>query len=338
MKRIFSISLLVLSAINVMAAVSRSSFGLSSSESAAVADTTVVITYSGNSASVSVASNIKNYVSYTANGAHVVVNQAASVGANSSGEITYILKGSSSNGSFYLTGAYKATVSLQGLTLTNPDSAAINIQNGKRINISSKSGTVNTISDGANGAWKGALMCKGHSEFQGRGTLNVYGNTAHAIWSKEYVEIKNCTINVMSAVKDGLHCQQYFLMESGVLTIKGFGSDGIDVGIKDSTLVGDAVDTGNFTQTGGSITIYMSGATGEGVTYVGKKSCTGGTLSIVGTSAVEDVRFEQNEPVMIYTLLGVRLGEYLLQDAKETLPRGIYIVEQNGTSRKVVLE
>ena len=82
----------------------------------------------------------------------------------------------------------------------------------------------------------------------------------------------------------------------------------------------------------------MSGATGEGVTYVGKKSCTGGTLSIVGTSAVEDVRFEQNEPVMIYTLLGVRLGEYLLQDAKETLPRGIYIVEQNGTSRKVVLE
>ena len=33
------------------------------------------------------------------------------------------------------------------------------------------------------------------------------------------MEIKNCTINVLSSVKDGISCNEYFLMESGTLNM-----------------------------------------------------------------------------------------------------------------------
>ena len=303
----------------------------------AVADTTVLITYSGNSASVTIADNIKGYVTATVSGAHVRITQSSNAGEYTSGEITYILTGSSSNGSFYMEGAYKATVSLQGLTLTNPSGAAKDIQNGKRIKLSSKNGTVNTLTDAANGDWKGAFVCKGHTEFQGRGTLNIYGNTANGIYSKEYVEIKNCTINVQSAVKDGLHCQQYFSMASGELNIRGFGGDGIDVEKKNETVTNDAEDTGNFIQTGGTINIYMGSATGEGVSYVGEMQRTGGTLNIIQSTAVEQQTIDSNMPADIYTLLGIRVGTMTPAQAIG-LPKGIYIFKQGNTTTKITIK
>lgn len=301
-------------------------------------DTTVVVTYSGNTASVTIADNIKSYVSATISGADVNIIQASTVDATTSGEITYILTGTSTDGSFYMEGSYKATIELQGLTLTNPDGPALNIQNGKRVKISSKSGTTNTLTDGENGDWKGAFVCKGHSEFQGKGTLNVYGHTAHGIWSKEYIEQKNCTINVLSAVKDGVHCGQYFSMASGELNIKGFGSDGIDVGIKDSTLVNDDTDTGSFFQTGGDITIWMAGAAGEGVEYVGQMSRTGGTLTIIDATSVESVSLQEELPVDIYTLLGLSVGRYASpQEARNILPKGVYVVRQKTATGKLII-
>lgn len=302
-----------------------------------VADTTVLVTFSGTTASVTIADNIAGYVTATVNGAHVILVQSAAAAETTSGEITYILTGSSSNGSFTLEGSYKATVSLQALTLTNPSGPALNIQNGKRIKVSSKSGTTNTLTDGANGDWKGAYYCKGHTEFQGKGTLNVYGNTAHAIYSKEYIEQKNCTINVLSALKDGVHCQQYFSMSSGELNIKGFLTDGIEVGIKDTTLVNDAEDTGNFIQTGGDITIWMAGATGESVKLEGSMNRTGGTLTIIDATAVENVETDFNRAVEVYSLMGMKVASGMLNDLSAQLPQGIYIVRQGTNVSKILV-
>ena len=255
-------------------------------------DTTnmVYLTYSGTSVSAVVCENIKNYVTITSTGSHVRVIQSPNVGL-STGEINYELTGTSENGSFYMEGAYKSTVGLRALTLTNPNGPAIDIQNGKRVEISIKRDTENTLTDGTStavDAWKGCLQCKGHVEFKGYGTLNVYGNYANAIWSKEYMTVRNCTINVLKAVKDGISCSQYVSMGSGVVNISGQGDDGISVGLKNNDT--SAENTGSFTMTGGTINIDPSGASGTAVNALGNQSvASSATLNTSWTQSVSNV-------------------------------------------------
>lgn len=301
----------------------------------AVEDNTVEIVFSETSATVSVASNIAGYVTSTVDGAYVTVAQSELAGANTSGEILYILSGSSSAGGFVLTGSYKATVTLSGLTLTNPTGAAIDIQNGKRINVSIKNGTTNTITDGEGGDWKGCFVCKGHAEFKGKGTLTINGKSAHGIWSKEYVEIKNCSINIPSPVKDGINCNQYFFMESGLLTITSPGDDGIQVSYKDEPPT-DVEDTGNFTMTDG--TIKISDPKGYCVKIDGAITYNGGTrdfdtsnvLEHASASGISGITAGKNGVDAVYDLSGRRLP----QDS--SLREGVYIVKKNGKTFKMV--
>jgi hypothetical protein len=209
-----------------------------------------------------------------------------------------------------MVGTYKATMELFGVTITNPTGPAIDIQNGKRIEISAKSGTISTLADGtstATDAWKAALQCKGHTEFKGKGTLNVYGNYAHGIWSKEYIEVKNCTINVYSAVKDAINCNQYFSMESGLINLSGFGDDGIQVSLKtDDTSV---ENTGNFTMTGGTINVNMYGAAGESVKAEGTQSVAAAAkLNIETAQGVDQVPSDQVQSTKV-----IRDGQLVIE-------------------------
>ena len=88
-----------------------------------VTDNLVDIVYNGSSATVTVAGNVAPYVTATINGAHVTIVQSNTEAVDDD-EITYQLSGSTTNGSFSLGGSYKCTVSLAGLTLTNPNDDA----------------------------------------------------------------------------------------------------------------------------------------------------------------------------------------------------------------------
>lgn len=204
-----------------------------------------------------VAGNVARYIDIAVEGGHVVINQSADVSDETCGEITYVLSGNCVDGEFTLNGSFKASIELNGLTLTNPSGAAIDIQNGKRTAVRVKENTVNTLTDGASGSQKAALYCKGHLEFKQKGTLNVYGLKSHAISAKEYIQIKNTKINIYSAVKDGLNCNQYFLMESGELNISGTGDDGIQVSYKDD-IDREAEDTGTIAINGGTLNIQVT--------------------------------------------------------------------------------
>ncbi len=249
-------------------------------DNTAVEDNTVAIAYSGTQAKVVIAGNIARYVTATVDGAHVSIFQSEEVSESTCGEIIYSLSGSSTDGEFYMEGTYKASVELRGLTLTNPIGAAINIQDGKRIELSVKKDTENTLTDGASGSQKGCLVCKGHLELKGKGVLNIYGNVAHGIYAKEYVEMKNCTVNVLSAVKDGLNCNQYFLMESGALNISGVADDGIQVSYKDDT-DREAEDTGSITVSGGTINVTTTGTATKGLKADGDITVAGGEITVV---------------------------------------------------------
>lgn len=220
-------------------------------------DNTVKVIYAGNSVTVKVAGNVAQYIGATVDGAVVSIEQSAEVGDDTCGEITYNLSGASDCGSFVLAGSYKASVELSGLDLTSTTGAAIDIQNSKRIAVRVTEGTVNRLTDAAGGTQKACLYCKGHLEFKQKGELHVTGNTAHAISAKEYIQIKNTKIYIDKSVKDGINCNQYFLMESGTLDISGVGDDGIQTSFKDD-IDREAEDTGTITIAGGTLTISVT--------------------------------------------------------------------------------
>ena len=255
-----------------------------------VKDNVVSVVYNESFANVTVAGNVAQYLTVSVSDAHVDIAQSEDL----TEEITYTLSGSSSDGEFYMSGSYKATVELNGLTLTNKtpvkSGAAMHIQNGKRIKVKVMDGTTNTLVDCADGSQKGAFYVKGHPEFSNSGVLNVVGNLKHAIKSGEYIELKDATINVTSAAGDGINCGQYFLMESGVLDIRGVTDDGIQCDIDDTEVgsTGETVDhededSGNIYLEGGQITINTAGIAAKGVKSEGDLIVKGGTITITTT-------------------------------------------------------
>lgn len=244
-----------------------------------VKDNTVTVIYASDKASVTIAGNIAPYVDARVSGAHVELVQSEEVGDATCGEITYVLEGESADGSFVLEGSYKATLELRGLSLENPSGAAIDILNGKRIELSAKNGTTNYLADG-DGSQKGAINCKGHLELKGKGALTVEGRKSHAIYAKEYVEIKNLTLDITGAVKDGINCGQYFMMESGTVTIAGTGDDGIQAAYKDDANR-EEEDTGSITVKGGTLNVTVSADATKCLKADGDIAIADGTLTLV---------------------------------------------------------
>lgn len=247
----------------------------------------VTVEYESSSAKVYVAGNVAKYVTPTINGAHVTIAQS-NTSAVDDDEITYQLSGTTADGSLSLSGSYKCTVSLAGVTMTNPSGAAINITNSKRIQISAKKGTVNTLADGANGSQKACIYSKGQIQLQGGGTLNVSGNTKHAIKSASYVSIKNLTLNITSAVGDGISCEEYMLMKSGVVTISGVGDDGIQCDLGGTISTGetsdhDDEDSGNVYIEGGTLTITTTAVASKGIKADGDIRVTDGIVNVTTT-------------------------------------------------------
>ena len=308
----------------------------------AVDNNTVEIVYNGSTAKVTIADNISSYVTVSSgNSSHVKIVQSASFSGvdktsdNEDGEIIYALSGQSDDGEFYMEGGYKCTVELAGLTLTNPAGPAINVQNGKRIELSAKKNTTNTIADGANEDYNGCYHAKGHTKFKGKGTLNVVGNSKHGIYSKEYIEVKNLTINISSAVKDAIHCKEYFLMESGTVNITGAGDDGIQVELKGETSTGKTTghedeDSGNFYQEDGTLSI--SGYAGKAIKADGIITYIGGTQNfdkadVADATGIDSILTDDASETRVFDLQGRQT---------KASKSGLYIIK-NGTKVQKVL-
>ena len=257
------------------------------SQESAVKANTVNIVYNGSTATVTMADNVSNYVTAEVSGAHVTITQT-NTDAIDGDEITYVLSGSTTDGSLTLDGSYKCTVSLAGLTMTNPSSAAINITNKKRIQLSVKEGTESTLTDGTGGSQKACVYSKGQLQLQGKGTLNVAGNTKHAIKSGDYITVKNLTLNITKAVGDGISCEEYFQMKSGSVTISGVGDDGIQCDLGGDTSTGETTDhededSGNIYLEGGTLNVTVTAAAAKGIKADGDMKISDGTITVKTT-------------------------------------------------------
>lgn len=240
-----------------------------------VAPASVGIVYNGNQAQVEISSDLVPYLTINVEGAHVNIVADALFQE----EITYTLSGASTTGSFTMEGDYKATVALNGVSLTSNlvSMPALNILNGKRIKVV-VNGT-NNFADCAGGTHKGAFFINGHPEFEGSGIVNITGNSKHAYVSDEYSQFKDeftGSINVLGAVSDAYHIDQYLLLQGGTFTMKNVGGDGFDI-----SLTNDATDefNGEVFFEGGKIILDVVTPDTKGIKSEGQMTISGGTIS-----------------------------------------------------------
>ena len=232
----------------------------------------IAINYSDAGARLTVPCHLKDKLTITVDAAKVGFLQATDLLE----EVTYTLSGASANGSFAMDGEYKASLVLNGLTLTNTAGPAIDIANGKRINVTLPAGTTTTLTDGAGGTHKACFFINGHAEFEGAGTLVLTGNSKHAYASDEYTQFKPTfgQMQVAKAASDGLHVEQYLQVQGGTFTFANIAGDNVDVSITKTptdTLNVASDDTKGMkcdsamTITGGTIKATVSGLGTKGI-------------------------------------------------------------------------
>ncbi len=219
----------------------------------------VYITWNGTSVSV-----VNPYtslgVTVTTSDGDVTVTSTAD-----SANLSYVLSGTSSAGSLTMSTSKKVMLYLTDLTLTASAKPAITITTGKKATVV-LTGT-NTLSDDSSNTLKGAMQSKGKFDFQGSGTLNVYGYAKHGIQSGEETTVTSGTVNVLTAVKDGLNVCG-FNMTGGTLNVTNSNGDGIDG------------DEAYVAISGGNITVNCSADDVKGLACDSTLSITGGTVNI----------------------------------------------------------
>ena len=253
----------------------------------------IIITYA-QTGDATVKGDTYGYVSVDGN--KVTVN-------NTGGEVLiYELTGTTSNGFFKVYGAKKQAIVLNGVSITNPDGAALNNQNKKRTFIVVKGN--NTLSDGASASYaaegeedlKAVLFSEAQLIFSGSGLLTVNalnaqgksgiasddyirlmdnptikviaGSSAgHGFKGKDYVQLSNgaLVVSTAAALKKGISSDDYVLVEGGthMVTVTG----GVAYDEEDAEYSGTAgVKADNyFAMTGGSLTIKNTGDGGKGI-------------------------------------------------------------------------
>lgn len=241
----------------------------------------ITVSYKGEQATVDTGN--APGVTYTVDGANVNI-----VSTNVAQELETVLQGQSNNGSLTYTGPLKCKFTLNGLNLTSTQGAAIDIQCGKRVDLILADGTQNTLTDAVGGLQKAALYCKGHLEVEGSGSLTVSGNARHAIASKEYLQLKKSTGNIIiqKAAGDAIHVGQYLLMNGGNITIdENTACDGIQVEtmLLDDNLTPDPSkeDNGKIFIKGGTINAVIAHEDFKGIKNdEGDVFISGGTINI----------------------------------------------------------
>lgn len=193
---------------------------------------------------------------------------------------TYVFSGDCGDGSITVKkGVSGVTIVLNGLTLTNADSAALTLNKTAEASLIAAAGTTNTVADTAgvndeNAAVKvksGAALAIG-----GTGTLTVDGNAKNGIKgaADAVITVAEGKLNI-NAADDGLSCDDELNITGGTLSITAGGD-----AVKASPDTGENPDTtslGNVTISGGTLTLN---ATEDGVQADGDLTISGGTFHV----------------------------------------------------------
>ena len=245
----------------------------------------------------------ENGVQVTVKGGHVTVNHG------SEKKICYVVSGTTTNGSLTVLGEKKFAVKLSGVSITNPDSAAMNLLSDKRAFILLADGTTNTLADAAGGSQKGALYCKGKLLFNGSGTLSVTGSTNNGIHSADYiifnkgnnVYVKSTAnhgikandgvfinggilnVEVSAAATKGINCESHIIVNGGRTTVLTTGNGMYDTEDREAKGAAGINTDSTFTINAGELWLKSTGSGGKGINADGAANFNGGRVMIVTT-------------------------------------------------------
>ncbi|MDD4514848.1 carbohydrate-binding domain-containing protein [Massilibacteroides sp.] len=230
----------------------------------------VTVIFSGESVSVENPYSNKG-VSISTSGAKIVVNSSIST------EITYVLNGYSTDGSFKIYSNSPFSIALNGVNLICSDGSVINNQSKQQATISLVGESTNRLIDNniysaSEEDQKGTIFSEGGLVFSGKGALTLKGYYKHAICSDDYINLSDGDISIKSAYKDGIHAKEYCLIKQGVLSIVST-DDGINS------------EEGDIQIEGGNITLSTSGEGAKGIKSTGNTIISGGDINISTTGS-----------------------------------------------------
>jgi len=184
-------------------------------------------------------------------------------------EGTYIITGTLDDGQIVVEAedTDKVQIVLNGVSITNSDSAAIYIKTADKVFITLKEGTENTLTDGTtyvqtdDNTVDSVIFSKSDLTINGDGTLNITGNYKHGIASKDDLIITGGTLNI-TAVQDALNGQDCVKIKDGILTLSTETGNGIQ------SKNGDDTTKGYVYICGGVITVTNSVEGIEGTAIV----------------------------------------------------------------------
>ncbi len=265
---------------------------------------TIGICFNGTSAAVN---GEVSGVSIDVDGADVIVTSTVK-------GVNFVLSGSTSEGMFKLYSEKKYQLTLNGVSITNSDGPAINLQSGKRAYVVLAEGTVNTLKDGTYYAeseedQKGTFFSEGELLFSGSGLLRVFSNTKNGIVSDDYIKFRpGNNIYVSSTSGHGIKANDENIVNGGVINVETSGQAA--KGMKADLLVAinggrtTLITTGNgeydtsesdtkgaagigcdadFEMNGGSLYCMSTGSGGKGIKADGLATFNGGTIRVLTT-------------------------------------------------------
>lgn len=195
---------------------------------------------------------------------------------------TYVFSGDCDNGSITVKkGVTGVTIVLNGLTLTNDDSAAITLNKTAEASLIAAAGTTNTVADteGSNDENAAVKVKSGAAlAIGGTGTLNVDGNAKNGIKgaADAVITVAEGKLNI-NAADDGLSCDDELNITGGTLSITA-GGDAVKASPDtDNTENPDTTSLGNVTISGGTLTLS---AAEDGIQADGDLTISGGTFDV----------------------------------------------------------
>ena len=257
-----------------------------------------------------VAIDLSNPVAKTENGVEVTVN-GGHITANhgSTKKVCYVVSGTTTNGSLTVLGDKKYAVKLNDVSITNPDSAALNLLSGKRAYILLPSGSINTLADGSGGSHKGALYCKGKLLFNGTGSLSVTGNTNNGIHSADYIVFRKgnkvyvkstanhgikandgvfvnggiLNVEVSAAAAKGINSESHVIVNGGRTTVITSGNGVYDTDDKEAKGAAGIKADSTLTVNGGELWLKSTGSGDKGINVDMEATFNGGNVYVVTT-------------------------------------------------------
>ena len=266
----------------------------------------ITIVFDGNHAS---STGSVDGVAVTVSGADVIIKSSAK-------KVSYIVSGKTTDGFLKIYSDNKFKLNLNGVDITNPDGATINIQSKKRGYIVLAEGTENTLTDGTKYSdatddedMKACFFSEGKMLFSGSGTLNVFANCKAGIRSDDYMLFRpGNNIYVNATAGNAITANDAIYIKGGVINVetsaaagKGLSSDGtvqIDGGRTTAITTGtgeydaDEQDVSGcagvkadscFVMNGGMLCCKSTGAGGKGISTDQTLTLNDGTIKVITT-------------------------------------------------------